>query len=38
MPEILRPQIVDFAAYGVTVKEAVPFGTGGSETLLMDCF
>lgn len=38
MPEVYRPQIVDFAAHGVRVLEGVEYGRGGSTPLLMDCF
>lgn len=38
MPELYRPQIADFEAENITVLEAVEYGKGGKETLLMDCF
>lgn len=38
MPEILRPQVVDFTAHGVCVREGVEYGRGGNTPLLMDCF
>lgn len=37
MPDAYRPQVVDFAAHGVTVLEAVEYGRGGDKPLLMDC-
>lgn len=38
MPEPYRPQVVDFAAFGVTVLEGIEYGKGGDTPLLMDCF
>ena len=38
MPDVYRPQTVDFAAHGVRVLEGLEYGRGGDTPLLLDCF